>query len=163
MISFVAAMDENRVIGLNGSMPWHLPNDLKHFKQVTYGAPVIMGRKTFESIGKALPGRQNIILTSNPSLDAAGCELVHTVEEVKVLGDGDEEKEWFVIGGEALFEELLPHASRMHLTIIHEHFNGDTYFPPWEEKDWHVVCEEQGHMDEKNKHPHTFLTLERKQ
>ncbi|MFD2705441.1 dihydrofolate reductase [Salibacterium lacus] len=162
MISFVAAMDEHRLIGADGSMPWHLPNDLKHFKQVTYGGPVIMGRKTFESIGKALPGRRNIVVTSNPALDAPDCELVHSIEEVKALDEEDPKEELFVIGGEALFEELLPQASRMHLTMIHDHFNGDTYFPAWEEKEWRVIHEEQGVLDERNRVPHTFLTLERK-
>ncbi|MGY4689062.1 dihydrofolate reductase [Salibacterium sp. K-3] len=162
MISFVAAMDEKRLIGADGSMPWHLPNDLKHFKQVTYGSPVIMGRRTYESIGKALPGRKNVVLTSDTSYEAPGCDILHSLKELQVLAEKNPEEELFVIGGEGVFEQTLPLASRMYLTIIHEHFRGDTYFPAWDEHEWRVVEEKEGAVEEKNRYPHTFLTLERK-
>ncbi|RSL30397.1 dihydrofolate reductase [Salibacterium salarium] len=162
MISFVAAMDENRVIGADNKMPWHLPNDLKHFKKVTHGNPIIMGRKTFESIGKPLPGRQNIVITSNADYDAPGCDVIHSVEEIQSLMTSAPEEEVFVIGGATIFEQTFPLASKMYLTIIHEHFAGDTYFPAWTDNEWKIVEQGEGTMDEKNIHPHTFLTLERK-
>ncbi|MFZ4450839.1 dihydrofolate reductase [Salibacterium aidingense] len=160
MISFVAAIDENRLIGADNSMPWHLPNDLKHFKKITHGSPVIMGRKTYEAIGKPLPGRRNIIITGHEDYEAPGCEVIHSLNDIPPMEQ--EAEELFIIGGAAIFEQTFPLASRMYLTIIHDHFNGDTYFPEWEEENWRMVEEKQGTVDEKNVYPHTFLTLQRK-
>ncbi|MFB4163163.1 dihydrofolate reductase [Alteribacillus sp. JSM 102045] len=160
MISFIAAMDENRVIGYENKMPWHLPADLKHFKEVTSGSPIIMGRKTFEAIGRPLPDRRNIIVTNNKDFSADGCEVIHSLEEVKKFADTKEEI--FVIGGETLFEQLMPSADRMYLTIIHDTFPGDTHFPAWHEEEWSISEKKQGSFNEKNPYPHTFYTLERK-
>ncbi|WP_158737824.1 dihydrofolate reductase [Alteribacillus sp. YIM 98480] len=160
MISFIAAMDENRVIGHENKMPWHLPADLKHFKEVTSGSPIIMGRKTYEAIGRPLPRRQNIIVTNTKDFAAEGCEVVHSLDEAKRIAAT--KQEIFVIGGETLFEQFLPAADRMYLTIIHDTFPGDTYFPEWQTEDWVTTEKKQGKTDEKNLYPHTFITLERK-
>lgn len=159
MISFIAAMDENRVIGKNNGMPWHLPADLKHFKKVTNGHPIIMGRKTYESIGRPLPGRTNIILTRDREYKAEGCKVIHSVSELDAYHK--DAAEVFVIGGAAIFEQTFPLADRMYLTIIHETFSGDTYFPEWDEKEWVVTSEEKGTVDEKNQLEHTYITLDR--
>ncbi|SFE94595.1 dihydrofolate reductase [Alteribacillus iranensis] len=159
MISFIAAMDENRVIGKDNQLPWYLPADLKHFKSVTNGHPIVMGRKTFESIGRPLPGRRNIIVTSNRDYHPEGCEVIHSVEELSTYKDVTEEV--FVIGGETLFQQAFPLAERLYVTIIHETFTGDTFFPHWKEDEWHIVEKREGKVDEKNKFPHTYLTLEK--
>lgn len=160
MISFIVAMDENNVIGYKNDIPWNLPNDLKYFKEVTSGHTIIMGRKTYEAIGRPLPNRRNIIVTENKAFDAKGCEVVHSFEEVEALVNTKEEI--FIIGGAALFEQFLPVVDRIYLTIIHETFPGDTYFPQWQEEDWKTIEKRQGITDEKNPYPHTFITLERK-
>lgn len=160
MISFIAAMDENQVIGHENKMPWHLPADLKHFKEVTSGHPIIMGRKTYEAIGRPLPKRQNIIVTNKKDFVAEGCEVVHSLDEAKRMADTKEEI--FVIGGETLFAQFMPAAERMYLTIIHDTFPGDTYFPEWRTEDWVTTEKKQGKTDEKNRYSHTFITLERK-
>lgn len=160
MISMIAAFAEGRVIGENGDMPWHLPADLQHFKKVTSGHPILMGRKTFESIGRPLPKRRNIVLTRNKDFSAAGVEVIHDFSEVTPLMKLEEE--FFVIGGATIYEQLLPKAERLYITNIHQAFKGDTYFPFIDEKEWVVVSEENGIVDEKNQYPHTFLVYERR-
>ncbi|WP_240374487.1 dihydrofolate reductase [Bacillus piscicola] len=159
MIAFVVAMDKNRVIGNNNDIPWHLPADLRHFKEVTTGHPIVMGRKTYESIGRPLPGRRNIIMTGNRDYQAPGCDIVSTVEEVL---DISKTQETHVIGGETLFEQFFPHAEKLYLTIIHDAFTGDTFFPKFDEEEWNVVDRKEGPTDDKNKYPHTYYTLTRK-
>ncbi|WP_088032678.1 dihydrofolate reductase [Evansella clarkii] len=161
MISMVVAMDENRVIGKDGDLPWHLPNDLKFFKRVTTGHTIIMGRKTHESIGRPLPDRRNIVVTTQQSYAPEGVEVLHSLEEVKQFADKKEE-EFFLIGGETLFRQLLPVTGRIYLTVIHDEFEGDTYFPEISEDEWEVVSSEKGETDEKNIYEHTFLVYERK-
>ncbi|MFB5660820.1 dihydrofolate reductase [Alteribacillus sp. HJP-4] len=160
MITLVAALDKNRVIGKDNEMPWHLPADLKHFKETTSGHTIMMGRRTYESIGRALPNRRNIVLTSNKSFRAAGCELIHSFEDLKKLAQGKEEI--FVIGGETIFKEMLPLADKMNLTFIEEEFDGDTYFPSWDDDEWIKVSEVQGTVNEKNPYRHRFVLLKRK-
>lgn len=138
-ISLIVAMAENRVIGANNRMPWHLPADLQHFKRITLGKPILMGRKTHESIGKALPGRQNIVLTRDRSYRAEGCTIVHSNETALKATEG-EHNELMVIGGAALYRDFLPIAQSVYMTLIHQQFEGDTYFPEldmhtWEEKE----------------------------
>ncbi|MEK4137182.1 type 3 dihydrofolate reductase [Kurthia sp. FSL E2-0154] len=132
MISLIVAHDNNRVIGLNNEMPWHLPGDLAYFKEKTMGKPIIMGRNTFESIGRPLPGRRNIIITRNKAYEAAGAEIVHSLEEALELTKDAEEQ--MVIGGEQIFKEALPLADRLYITKIDYSFEGDTFFPSYE--DW---------------------------
>lgn len=128
IISLIAAMAENRVIGSHGAIPWKLPEDLRRFRSITMGHPVIMGRKTFESIGRPLPDRRNIILTRNPGFTAEGCLVVNSLQAaLAVCGEADEV---FICGGGEVFRESLPLASRIFLTVVHINVEGDTFFPP---------------------------------
>lgn len=130
MISLIVAHDKNHVIGLNNEMPWHLPGDLAYFKKVTMGKPIIMGRNTFESIGRPLPGRQNIVITRNKQYQAARTDVVHSLEAALELVK--DEPEIMVIGGQQIFTEALPLAERLYITKIDHEFEGDTYFPTYE-------------------------------
>lgn len=159
MISLLVAMDENRLIGKDNQLPWHLPNDLQYFKQVTMGHPIVMGRKTFESIGRPLPGRENIVITRNHDYQAEGCRVIHQLSEVKAF---PKEEEVFVIGGAQIFEEILPEADRLYITEIHASFSGDTHFPEIKEEDWEEISSTPGKVDEKNHYPHDFIILQRK-
>lgn len=162
MISFIVAMDENRVIGKDNQLPWHLPEDLKYFKRVTMGHPIIMGRKTFESIGRPLPGRENIILTGNHEYHHDGCYVMHSLEELLEYCRKDEEKEYFVIGGAEIFRLLFPYADRLYITKIRHQFEGDTFFPLFPMSEWEIVSREKGIKDEKNPYDYEFLVFERK-
>lgn len=161
MISFIVAMDENRVIGYKNDMPWHLPNDLQRFKKITTGHTIIMGRKTYESIGRPLPNRTNVILSRDKQYKQSGCKVIHSIEDIAPYAESEEEV--FVIGGETLFEQTFSLVQKMYITIIHHSFpEGDTFFPSYSEEDWEVVSEEKGKVDAKNKYPHTFYILKRK-
>jgi dihydrofolate reductase len=160
MISMIAAFADGRVIGVDGDMPWHLPGDLQHFKKITSGHPILMGRKTFESIGRPLPKRRNIVLSRDKAFSPAGVEVIHDFSEVTLLMK--EEEEFFVIGGATVYEQLLPKAERLYITKIDHSFKGDTFFPLIDEKEWKVVSEEKGIIDEKNQYPHRFLVYERR-
>ncbi|GEK34173.1 dihydrofolate reductase [Kurthia sibirica] len=131
MISLIVAHDKNRVIGLNNQMPWHLPGDLAYFKRMTMGKPIIMGRNTFESIGRPLPGRKNIIITRNKNYEAQGASVVHSLTEAIDLAQ-NEHDEIMIIGGQQIFTEALPLADRLYVTLIDHEFEGDTYFPAYE-------------------------------
>ena len=142
MISLIAAMGGNRVIGNNNSMPWRLPKDLAYFKKLTLGNTVVMGRKTFESIGKPLAGRKNIILTRDKGYTREGCLVVHSIEEA--LKEIKDEQESFIIGGGEIYSIFLPYANKLYITYIDHEFQGDTYFPEEVENnkkylsnDWH--------------------------
>ncbi|MEL0640144.1 type 3 dihydrofolate reductase [Pseudoalteromonas aliena] len=158
IISMIAAMANNRVIGLDNKMPWHLPADLQHFKKVTMDKPVIMGRKTFESIGRPLPGRRNIIITRNSEYQVDGIEAVSTPEAaLKLVCD---EEEVMVIGGGNIYEQFLLKAERLYLTFIDLDVEGDTQFPDYQNvASWQVKDEENKQPDEKNKHSYKFVTL----
>lgn len=127
IISLIAAMAENRVIGRDNAIPWHLSDDLIRFREITMGHPVIMGRKTFESIGKPLPGRKNIIITRNPDFQPEGCIVVHGLRDALTESAGSDEV--FICGGGEIFGNALPLADRIYLTVIHEEYEGDTFFP----------------------------------
>ncbi|MGG1574168.1 dihydrofolate reductase [Fictibacillus sp. NRS-1165] len=157
MISFVFAMDENGLIGNRNELPWHLPADLQYFKKVTMGKPIVMGRKTFDSIGKPLPGRENIILTRNESFQAEGCTIIHSVQQALER----KEEEVCVIGGAEVFSLFMPYVQRMYITKINESFQGDTYFPEIDESEWKLVSETPGIVDGKNKYSHDFLVMEK--
>ncbi|MFD1738386.1 dihydrofolate reductase [Bacillus salitolerans] len=159
MISFVVAMDENQVIGRNNELPWHIPGDLAYFKRVTMGHSIVMGRKTHESIGRPLPGRENIILTRNLGYESEACTVIHSLDEIKVLEQ--HHKEIFVIGGAEIFKELLPIADRLYLTKIHHEFEGDTFFPTVNWEEWSIIEQETGIKDEKNPYDYEFITYER--
>lgn len=160
MISFIVAMDKNRVIGKNNQLPWHLPADLQFFKKTTMGHPIVMGRKTHESIGKPLPGRENIIVTRNEDYYREGCTVIHSPMELKLM-EGQKQGEIFVIGGAELFQTLFPIADRMYITMIDHEFEGDTYFPEFDQSDWALVSVEPGKTDEKNPYKYSFHIYER--
>ncbi|QFT89298.1 Dihydrofolate reductase [Bacillus sp. THAF10] len=153
MISLIVATDRNGLIGKNNDLPWRLPADLAYFKKITLGNTVVMGRKTFESIGKPLPKRKNIILSRN-NYKAEGCETFHSIGEV--IKTSKPNNEIFVIGGAKVFEEALPHADFLYLTYIDEEFEGDTYFPPLNEKEWELISSEKGWKDEINPYDYYF-------
>ncbi|OGO90242.1 MAG: hypothetical protein A3F41_05625 [Coxiella sp. RIFCSPHIGHO2_12_FULL_44_14] len=158
-IILIAAMTRNRIIGRNNQLPWHLPADLRHFKVVTGTMPVLMGRKTHESIGKALPGRRNVVVSSQVSLKYDGCEVTSSIGEALALLK--DEAKIFVIGGHSLYEALMPMASRMELTYVHAEVEGDVYFPRWREKEWRLVARESFQADERNICAYEFVTLDR--
>lgn len=133
MISLIVAHDKNYVMGYENGMPWHLPGDLKYFKEMTMGKPIIMGRKTFESIGRPLPGRRNIVITRNTAYEAEGIEVVGSLEAA--LEMAKDAPEIMIIGGAQIFELAMPLADRLYITLINHEFKGDTYFPQYE--GWH--------------------------
>ena len=157
-ISLIVAMGENRVIGANNQMPWHLSADLKRFRQITMGKPMLMGRKTHESIGRPLPGRKNIVLTANPDYQAAGCVVVHSLDEALQEADAEE---LMVIGGAALYRECLPLAERLYLTLIHREFAGDTFFPEFDPAAWRETAREDIDHDPDSGLSYSFVTLDR--
>ena len=126
-ISIIVAMADKRVIGHDNRLPWHLPADLKHFKATTMGKPIIMGRKTWESIGRPLPGRTNIVVTRDPRYTADGCVVVHSIDAALQACSGNEEV--MVIGGAEFYRQVLPEASTLYLTLVHDEFEGDALFP----------------------------------
>ena len=141
-ISMIAAMTVNRVIGKDNKMPWHLPEDLKHFKASTMGKPIVMGRKTFESIGRPLPGRHNIVITRQSDFTADGITVVASFEEAQKAAG--EVEELAVIGGGQLYKQVLPLADKLYLTLINIDVEGDTYFPEWDDGSWQQECCENG-------------------
>ncbi|PBB05426.1 dihydrofolate reductase [Salimicrobium humidisoli] len=162
MISFIFAMDNNRLIGKDNDLPWHIPNDFKFFKTKTMHSTVIMGRKTFESLGGPLPKREHIIITKDENYEAGDCTVVHSVDEIRAITSGDPEKEWFVIGGTVLFESMLGDVDRMYVTHIDHTFEGDTYFPEIDWSQWELTDKEKGARDEKNPYDYFFCIYDRK-
>jgi len=161
MISLIWAQDNNGLIGKHGQLPWRLPADLGWFKKTTMGKPILMGRTTYESIGKPLPGRTNIVLTHQEDYQAEGCTVVHSIEEAKLAAEGSEEI--MVIGGAKVYAQLLPHASKAYMTLIHAEFDGDTCFPEINLEDWRQTSRQDHGPDEANAYSYSFITLERKQ
>lgn len=160
MISMIAAMANHRIIGAENGMPWHLPADLKHFKAVTMGKPVLMGRKTYESIGKALPGRPNIVITSNESYSLDDATIVHSIEAAMQKAAAFDEV--MIIGGGSIYESMLSQAQRLYLTFIDLTVDGDTQFPDYEANaNWQELSRETHQKDDKNPYDYTFVTLER--
>ncbi|ANB68623.1 diacylglycerol kinase [Aeromonas veronii] len=155
-ISMIAAMAHDRVIGKDNQMPWHLPADLAHFKRVTLGKPVLMGRKTFESIGRPLPGRRNLVISRNPDYQVEGIEVVGSVEAALALLAGSSVEELMVIGGGHLYAEMLPSADCLYLTQIDLAVEGDTRFPAFDDGQWQRIECESHPADEKNPHPYSF-------
>jgi dihydrofolate reductase len=158
-IAIVVAMADNRVIGRDNRLPWHLPADLRHFRQVTVGKPVLMGRKTHESIGRPLPERTNIVVTRDRSYEAPGCVVVHSIESAIEAAGGHEEV--MLIGGTDLYRQLLPKADRIYMTLVHAAFEGDARFPELDEREWREVERMDCAPDEKNPWPYSFIRLER--
>lgn len=160
MLSIIVAYDRNKTIGKNNQLPWNLPRDLAYFKKVTMGHPIVMGRKTYESIGRPLPGRKNIIVTRNRDYKHEGCTVIHSIEEIKEIAQR-ENGEVFVIGGAEIFKDVLQEADRLYVTYIDEEFHGDTFFPEIDFTKWKEISREKGMKDEKNPYDYYFIVYER--
>ena len=162
-ISLIVALSQNKAIGINNNLPWHLPADLKFFKRTTLGKPVIMGRKTFDSLGKALPGRTNIVVSANKDLQLPeGVILAHSLTEAINRLQHEGADEIFIIGGAQLFALALPMAERLYLTQVHTIItNADVFFPDFDHSHWKLVWEEKHIADEQHAHAFTFQQLER--
>lgn len=158
LLTAVFAAAENDVIGRDNALPWHLPADLAHFKRVTMGKPILMGRRTFQSIGRPLPGRRNLVLTRG-DFSAPGVETVHTIEEALELVAG--EPELANIGGAEAFRLALPRTGRIYLTRVHAVVDGDTFLPQLPATEWREVAREERAADERNAYAMSFITLER--
>jgi dihydrofolate reductase len=158
-IALIVAMAENRVIGRNNQLPWRIPADLRHFKALTLGKPVIMGRKTYESIGRPLPGRDNIVISADSGYQAEGCQVVHSVEQALEAAGSCEEA--MIIGGANLYRQTLENADRLYLTLVKAEPEGDTWFPEIELQQWREI-ERQAHTaDGSNEFDYDFVVLER--
>ncbi|MGX9419406.1 type 3 dihydrofolate reductase [Vibrio sp. WJH972] len=158
IISMIAAMAKQRVIGKDNSMPWHLPADFAWFKRCTMGKPIVMGRKTFDSIGRPLPGRKNIVISRNSTLDIEGVSVVASIDEaLTLLAD---EPEVMIIGGGSIYASCLPLASKLYLTFIDADISGDTQFPEWG-SEWKELSREYYSVDEKNSYAMDFVILEK--
>lgn len=159
-LSLIVAMSDNRVIGRAGGLPWHLSADLRRFKRLTMGHFLLMGRKTYESIGRPLPGRTSIVITRQSDYQVpAGVLLARSLEEALQMVRGEEEV--FVIGGGEIYEQTLPLAARLYVTRVHAMVEGDTYFPTFDEQAWQIVEHSRHEPDQKNAYPYSFVTLER--
>ncbi|AQQ53521.1 dihydrofolate reductase [Planococcus lenghuensis] len=159
MISLLVAHDINRVIGKDNELPWHIPEDLKYFKQQTIGKGIVMGRKTYESIGRPLPNRTNIVVTRQPDFEAPGITVTHSLDEaIRLAADVNEEV--MIIGGAEIFQETLSKADRLYVTRIEQAFDGDTVFPAYSDSDWRLVSD-SGQLISADGIPYTFLVYER--
>jgi len=159
-VSLVVAMDRQRVIGVAGGLPWHLPADLRHFRAITMGKPIVMGRRTYESINRALPGRRNIVVSRNRQWRAPpGCEVAHSLEHaLDLAGSADEV---MIIGGAALYRAALERAQRIYLTEVHAEVGGDVHFPPIPAGQWRETERVEHPADNRNAYPCSFVVLER--
>lgn len=157
--SLIVAMDQNGLIGRENDLPWRLSADLQYFKQITMGKPIIMGRKTHESIGRPLPGRQNIVISRDDKFTAEGCTITSSIPKaLQVAGDVEEV---MFMGGASLYEQVLPQVDRLYLTQVHAKLEGDTWFPKWDEKEWQEVNRIDRLADKKNEFNYSFIVLER--
>ncbi len=159
IVSLVAAMAENRVIGRNGKLPWHLPKDLKFFKKLTVDHTVIMGRKTFEEIKHPLDNRRNVVVSRNPGFHPRGVTVVPSLQEALALGATEEEV--FVVGGGEIFRQALPRADRLYLTVVHAQVEGDTRFPEFNQDGWVLESDERHEADDKHAYAFSFRTYRR--
>ena len=159
-LSIIAALAENRVIGRDNRLPWRLPADLAHFKRLTMGKPIIMGRLTWESLPGLLPHRTHLVVTRDSEYRADGAHVVHSIEDaIEFAGDAPE---LMVVGGARLYAQTIPLATRMYLTYVHEHIDGDARFPDYEESEWVEVSRERHRADDRNPHAYSFVELRRR-
>lgn len=159
-LELVVAVAENDVIGRGNQLPWHLPADLRHFKSLTLGKPVLMGRKTYESIGKALPGRTNIVLSRSQGFAPGDCVVVRTLDDARIAAGAH--SALMVIGGADIYRQCLPLAGRIHLTVVHTSIeDGDTVFAGWRGAEWSEASCERHESDDKNAYAYSFIVLER--
>ncbi len=160
VISLIAAMAENGVIGIDNRLPWKLPADMKWFRENTLGKPIIMGRKTFESFGaKPLPQRPNIVVTTDANYHADGAVVVHSIEEA--LGKAENASEIMIIGGASFYTQMLPRADRIYLTVVHHNFEGDAWFPEFDRGAWREVRRQEHPVDDRNPYACSFIVMER--
>lgn len=160
-ISLIVAAASNNAIGKDGKMPWHLPNDMKHFKNITWGMPVVMGRKTFESLGKALPGRKNIVISRQPAWNAEGVVVVKNMEDALFVAKQTDANEVMVIGGGEIYRAMMDKARRIYLTRVEAEPEGDTFFPSIDPAQWYLVSQKNHEADEKNPYNYSFQLWER--
>ncbi|THK41593.1 type 3 dihydrofolate reductase [Methylophaga sp. SB9B] len=157
--AFVVAMDEQGLIGRDNDLPWRLSADLQYFRRITMGKPILMGRKTHESIGRALPGRQNIVVSSLVDYQAEGCDVANSIEDaLKLAANADE---IMVIGGSSLFEQMFDIVDKLYLTRVHAELEGDTWFPEWDQTQWQLISQESHPADEKNDYAYSFEVYQR--
>jgi dihydrofolate reductase len=161
VISAIVAMGENRVIGNHNQLPWYLPADLKHFKAVTTGHAILMGRKTYESIGRPLPNRTNIILTRNANFVAPGCIIASSLEAAIQSTPSSSQTKLFIIGGAQVYRQCMPYVEHLYLTMIHYSFEGDTYFPNLDQT-WQEIARETHLPDTANEYTYSFIQLARR-
>ena len=161
MISLLFAMDQNRGIGYENDMPWHLPRDLRFFKEKTTNQIIVMGRKTLDSMNGALPNRDNVVLTRDKAFKAKDVTVLHSVEELKELADKHSEQEIFIIGGSEIFSQTLNIADRIYMTYIEETFPADRFFPDFPLEEWQETKREKGMKDEKNPYDYYFIQYDR--
>ena len=159
MISLIVAASANNVIGAQGELPWRLSDDLRRFKEVTMGKPIVMGRKTWDSIGRPLPGRQNIVITRQDDFAAKGCDVVGSVDEA--LSAAGDAAEVMIIGGSQVYALFLPRADRLYLTRVHAEIDGDAFFPEIGETEWRLVSQEHHAADDRNEHAFSFQRFDR--
>jgi len=160
IVSIIVAMDEQGVIGAKNDLPWHLSDDLKHFKKITMGNPIVMGRKTHESIGRRLPGRENIVMTRDETYSAEGCTVLNSVDDV--LNHCAHVDEVMITGGTELYKAFFEKANRIYLTEVHTKVNGDTFFPEFNRDEWNEISRENHSKDEKNDFDFSWVLLERR-
>lgn len=165
-LSMIVATAQNRVIGRDNALPWYLPNDLKYFKQTTLGKPVIMGRKTYESIGKPLPGRTNIVITRQTDYQPEGVKVVHSVAEARDLAESvcliDGQEEAMIMGGAEIYTLALPDADRLYLTEVHADVDGDAYFPEYDKTEWQEISREDFSAEGPNPYNYSFVVYDKK-
>lgn len=161
MLSHIVAASENNIIGIKNGLPWHLPNDFRYFKNKTWGLPVIMGRRTFESMKKDLPGRINIVVTGRKDWHPENVQVAHTIEEAIRMAEDSDAEEVFIIGGGDIFRQTFSMADRIYLTRVHTTVEGDTSYPVINENEWKLISSEPHPADEKNNYPYTFEVWER--
>jgi dihydrofolate reductase len=165
-LSMIVAAAQNRVIGRDNALPWYLPNDLKYFKQTTLGKPIIMGRKTYESIGKPLPGRTNIVITRQTDYQPDGVKVVHSVAEARDLAESvcliDGQEEAMVMGGAEIYTLALPDADRLYLTEVHADVDGDAYFPEYDKTEWQEISREDFSAEGSNPYNYSFVVYDKK-
>ncbi|MBT3239863.1 MAG: dihydrofolate reductase [Chloroflexi bacterium] len=161
IISMIVAVSENGVIGKDGDIPWRLSADLQRFKHLTMDHHLVMGRKTYESIGKPLPGRKMVIVTRQEDYSAPGCEVVHSLEEALSLAEKAGETEVFIAGGASIYAEAFPLAQRLYYTQVHDEVDGDTLFPTFAEEDWQMIENVEYPADLRNDYSFTFTSLKR--
>jgi len=160
MLSLIVAMTENNVIGRDGDMPWRLSADLRRFKQITMGHHMLMGRKTFDSIGRVLPGRTTVVISRSATYDDSNVRVARSLDEALEIAADDEEV--FVVGGAQIYSLALPKVDRLYVTRIHCDLEGDTHFPDVDWNAWELIDEQRCEADEKNDHDYSFLTYQRK-